>query len=97
MGSIFARPPARAELGALAGLKVALDPHAEATLADVEVESPVIVVAGAEREGLPAEALAVADVRARIPARPGGPDSLNVAMAVTVALYELARRMAGHA
>ena len=28
--------------------------------------------------------------------RPDGPDSLNVAMAATVALYELGRRMAGH-
>jgi tRNA G18 (ribose-2'-O)-methylase SpoU len=31
-----------------------------------------------------------------VPLRPGGPDSLNVAMAATVALYEL-NRMAGHA
>ncbi len=28
--------------------------------------------------------------------RPDGPDSLNVAMAATVALYELGRRMPGH-
>ena len=55
-----------------------------------------MVTAGAEREGVPEEALAEADLRARIPMRAGGPDSLNVAMAVTVALYELRNRMARH-
>jgi TrmH family RNA methyltransferase len=97
MGSIFARPPARAELGALVGTKLALDPRAERTLVEAELEPPVVILAGAEREGLPGEVLAGADLRARIPVRPGGPDSLNVAMAVTVALYEVGRRMAGHA
>jgi tRNA G18 (ribose-2'-O)-methylase SpoU len=29
--------------------------------------------------------------------RPDGPDSLNVAMAATVALYDLGHRMAAHA
>jgi tRNA G18 (ribose-2'-O)-methylase SpoU len=33
-------------------------------------------------------------VRAEIPLRPDGPDSLNVAMAATVGLYELGTRMA---
>ena len=37
------------------------------------------------------------DARVRIPMRPDGPDSLNVAMAATVALYELGHRMAAHA
>jgi RNA methyltransferase, TrmH family len=97
MGSIFARPPARTELGALPGLKVALDARAQTTLEEIEAEAPVVIVAGAEREGLPADVLAAADRRARIPIRPDGPDSLNVAMAVTVALYELNRRMARHA
>ena len=36
-------------------------------------------------------------VRAEIPLRPDGPESLNVAMAATVALYDLSRRMADHA
>ena len=31
---------------------------------------------------------------ARIPLRDGGPESLNVAMAATVGLYELGNRMA---
>jgi RNA methyltransferase, TrmH family len=97
MGSIFARPPARGDLDALDGLKVALDPRAEATLAGVVGSPPLVVLAGAEREGLPSDVLDGADLRARIPIRREGPDSLNVAMAVTVALYELGRRMAGHA
>src|SRR5918999_954573 len=80
MGSIFARPPARAEL-------------AELPLG----AGPVVVCLGAEREGLPAEVLESADAVARIPLRPGGPESLNVAMAATVALYEVERRMRGHA
>ena len=48
---------------------------------------------GAEREGLPDELRAEA---VRIPVR-RRPDSLNVAMAATIALYEAARRMPGHA
>jgi RNA methyltransferase, TrmH family len=64
-------------------------------LRDVDVEAPAVVVLGAEREGLSEQALARAAVRARIPLAPGGPDSLNVAIAGALALYELAPRMAG--
>jgi TrmH family RNA methyltransferase len=92
MGSLFARPPARGEpRGAL----LALDPRADERLQDVEVAAPLVVCLGAEREGLP-ENLA-ADARARIPMAPGGPESLNVAAAAAIALYELGNRMAGHA
>jgi TrmH family RNA methyltransferase len=94
MGSVFARPPARAEPE---GTLVALDPRADATLAEVEARPPVVVCLGAEREGLPRELLERAGETARIPLRDGGPESLNVAMAATVALYELANRMAAHA
>lgn len=97
MGSVIARPPARAELAALAGTKLALDGGAPTPLADVEIQPPVVICLGGERQGLPAELVSAADVRARIPMRPDGPDSLNVAMAATVALYELGRRMAAHA
>ena len=96
MGSVFARPPARAELGELSGTKLALHVGAEATLAQVGLEPPVVVCLGAERAGLPAGTIELTDASARIPMRPKGPDSLNVAMAATVALYELGRRMAGH-
>ena len=51
---------------------------------------------GAERRGLPNELLTAAEACARIPLRRGGPESLNAAMAATVALYEVANRMAAH-
>ena len=94
MGSIFARPPARAAAAELPGTKVALDRDADRTLRELEVEPPVVVLVGAEREGLGEDALRAADVSARIPVRRDGPDSLNAAMAATVALYELGHRMA---
>jgi TrmH family RNA methyltransferase len=97
MGSVFARAPARAELASLVGTKVALDGAAPTGLGDLEVRPPVVICLGGERHGLPAELLSAADARARIPMRPDGPDSLNVAMAATVALYELGHRMAAHA
>ena len=49
--------------------------------------APVTLLIGAEREGLPARVVESADVRARIPLRPDGPESLNAAMAATLALY----------
>jgi RNA methyltransferase, TrmH family len=82
MGSLFARPPAR---GAPAGTTVALDAGAGDVLAPVE--GPVTLLVGAEREGLPTDVVESADVRARIPLRPDGPESLNAAMAATLALY----------
>lgn len=49
---------------------------------------------GGEREGLPGELLEGVEAAVSIPLRSGGPDSLNAAMAATVALYEIASRMA---
>ena len=88
MGSIFTRPPARATLDALDGQRVALDVTAERELSDVKFTRPVVLVLGSERGELP-EAEAVERVRIPVHA-----DSLNVAMAATVALYETALRMA---
>jgi TrmH family RNA methyltransferase len=98
MGSLFARPPARAELDSIAAAKLALDGGAEADLRAVAagLEGPLVLCVGGERDGLPPELIATADAVARIPSRPDGPDSLNVAMAATVGLYELGNRMAGH-
>jgi RNA methyltransferase, TrmH family len=93
MGSIFARPPARARLADLGGTKIALERSGGRALADVEGKAPVVLCLGAEREGLSQEALELADEVAHIPMRPDGPDSLNVATAAAVALYE-ANRMA---
>jgi TrmH family RNA methyltransferase len=90
MGSIFARPPARAELGDLAGTLVALSAHGQRALDEVELEPPVVLCLGAERAGLPAE-LEHGAARIEVQA-----ESLNVAMAASIALYEAARRMPGH-
>jgi TrmH family RNA methyltransferase len=94
MGSVFARPPARAEFVQLTSATIALERGAGLALSQVEVEPPVVVCVGSEREGLPPAVSEEADVRAEIPLRGDGPDSLNVAMAATVALYELTNRMA---
>lgn len=92
MGSVFARPPARAAFGDLPGRTLALHAGADTELAGVRGEPGTVVCLGAEREGLPPELIAAAGASARIPLRSGGPDSLNVAMAATLALYELGSR-----
>ncbi|CAA9495359.1 MAG: hypothetical protein AVDCRST_MAG17-1060 [uncultured Solirubrobacterales bacterium] len=107
MGSVFARPPARATVGELSGSLLALERGASRSLDDLlgdELEPPVVLCLGAERDGLPAAVRERAAERAEIRLRPDGPDSLNVAMAATVALYALggarapaaASRMAAH-
>ncbi|MEA2387691.1 MAG: methyltransferase, TrmH family [Thermoleophilaceae bacterium] len=96
MGSAFARPPARASFDELTGTTVALVPRDAPPLWELDAERPVVLCLGAERRGLPDTVLDRCSHRASVPLRAGGPDSLNVAMAATVALYEL-NRMAGHA
>ena len=91
MGSVFARPPARAAFADLDGTKIALDRGAGDPLTEVRATGPVVLCLGGEREGLPNAVLAMSDAVAHIPQRPDAPDSLNVAMAATVALYERTR------
>jgi len=91
MGALFAVPVARyAEVGELPGTVVALDAHAELSIAEltVKVNGPLTLLVGAERTGLPDDVLAVADRVVRIPIHS---ESLNAAMAATVALYEVTR------
>lgn len=73
------------------GRRIALDAGGEQALRDVDLTLPVTLVLGAEREGLPDEVLAGCDAVASIP-MPGEAESLNVAAAGAIALYELARR-----
>jgi RNA methyltransferase, TrmH family len=106
MGSVFARPPARAAFTELPGFKLALDGGADRTLAEAvsalpaasgHTGSPAIVLCvGAERDGLSEQLLDAADAVGRIPIAVDGPDSLNVAMAATIGLYELRNRMAAN-
>ncbi|MDQ3721141.1 MAG: RNA methyltransferase [Actinomycetota bacterium] len=87
MGSLFARPPARAGFDELAGTRVALYARAPEPLG--EVPRPAVLCLGGEREGLPGDLLAGAEVSARIPLREDGAESLNVAAAAAIGLYEL--------
>jgi TrmH family RNA methyltransferase len=87
MGAIFRVPIV--PFDEPAGRRIALVPHGGTSLADVELEGEVVFVLGAEREGLPPELLERCDLRATIPQQG---ESLNVAMAGTIALYELSRR-----
>ncbi len=91
MGSIFRVP--LGEFDEPGGQRVALVPHGGEPLADVDLIGDVVFVLGAERDGLPDDVLARCDATVTIPIA-GGAESLNVAMAGTVALYELARRNA---
>jgi TrmH family RNA methyltransferase len=93
MGAVFTVPLARAEApAALPGRRIALVPGRGVALPDLDrTEEAVTLLLGAEREGLPEAVVVQADVVAHIPI---ASDSLNVAMAATVALYELATRMA---
>jgi TrmH family RNA methyltransferase len=92
MGALFEVPVARVrEVHELPGRKVALVARAGAPLHDVVAHDAVSLVVGAERDGLPDDVVAACDEVAHIPI---ASESLNAAMAATVALYECNRRMA---
>jgi RNA methyltransferase, TrmH family len=90
MGALFEVPVARVR-GAdeLPGRTIALVAHGGAPLAPPDGD--VTIVVGAERAGLPDDVVAACDEVATIPV---AAESLNAAMAATVALYECNRRMA---
>ena len=104
MGALFEVPVARVrDPGELPGRRVALVAHGgeplTALTASASAGEPpaaasgdVTVVVGAEREGLPDAVVAACDAVATIPVES---ESLNAAMAATVALYEVGRRMRG--
>jgi TrmH family RNA methyltransferase len=95
MGAVFAVPLVRvADAATLPGTRIALVPGAGVALRELPELAEATVLIGAERAGLPAELVAQADLTAHIPI---ASHSLNAAMAASVALYELARRMPGAA
>jgi TrmH family RNA methyltransferase len=92
MGAIFAVPVARVEsVAELPGERVALIAHEGEVLSGPATQSAgnITLLVGAEREGLPDEIVAACERTAQIPI---AGDSLNAAMAATVALYELTRQ-----
>jgi TrmH family RNA methyltransferase len=70
--------------------KVALVAHEGEPIPDVPLDPPLTFLLGSEREGLP-ESLVTQCHKATI-ALPGAAESLNVAAAGAIALYELSRR-----
>jgi RNA methyltransferase, TrmH family len=70
---------------------VALVPLGGEALAEAALTEPMSFVLGAEREGLPADLVAGCERAVSIPQAETA-ESLNVAMAGTIALYELSRR-----
>ena len=70
---------------------IGLVPRGRAALADTELGERATFVLGAEREGLPEDMAASCDLLASIPLADEA-ESLNVAAAGAIALYERARR-----
>jgi RNA methyltransferase, TrmH family len=87
MGALFAVPVAQATVADLPGERVALVAREGEPLRGPAADEVSLVV-GAEREGLPEDVVAACDRVAHIPI---ALESLNAAMAATVALYELTR------
>jgi RNA methyltransferase, TrmH family len=73
------------------GPRIGLVAHGGRPLAEVAMDGATTFVLGAEREGLPEEVVAQCDELATIPLAAGA-ESLNVATAGALALYELRRR-----
>jgi TrmH family RNA methyltransferase len=93
MGAVFAVALARVgSVAELPGERVALLAGAGEVLrarGGAEQTTALTLVVGAERDGLPAEVVAACEHSARIPI---ASESLNAAMAATVALYEVTRQ-----
>jgi TrmH family RNA methyltransferase len=88
-GAIFRVP--LVPWGELPERRVALAAHRGVPIADAALEPPLALLLGAEREGLPEELVARSHEVVTIPL-PGAAESLNVAAAGAIALYELSHR-----
>ena len=89
-GAIFRVP--LVPWGAWDGRVVALAAHGGRPLHEVDLRGPAVLLLGAERDGLPEDVVAETGAeRATIPL-PGEAESLNVAVAGALALYERARQ-----
>lgn len=101
IGTLFTVPVAEASTGeTLAWLKkngirsLAASPHATKNYTEVDMTQPIAVVVGAEQFGLSDVWMTQADELVRIPML-GQADSLNVAAAATILLYEVVRQRGG--
>jgi RNA methyltransferase, TrmH family len=98
MGAIFSVDLARVtDVASLPGERIALLPDAPGLLSDLELDlapgQARTLLIGGERDGLPADVVSACERHARLAQ---GSDSLNAAMAATVALYELSRSTSMH-
>ncbi|MEA2246123.1 MAG: methyltransferase, TrmH family [Solirubrobacteraceae bacterium] len=88
MGAIFAVPVAKVRsVDELPGRRIALAARAGEALQG-PIDQPATIVVGSEREGVPADVLAACDQVAHIPILS---ESLNAAVAASIALYEATR------
>jgi TrmH family RNA methyltransferase len=96
MGAIFGQALARASFEelrrALPGpwRSIALVPGVGTPLPGLALDPPVLWALGSERAGLPEDVARACDATAHVPLAAAGAESLNVAMAATVCLYEMA-------
>ena len=88
-GSIFRVPTA--PFDDAPGRRVALVAHGGTPLHELDLADGTTFILGAEREGLPQDVVAMCDESATIPLASGA-ESLNVAIAGALALYEARRR-----
>ncbi|GAC1473030.1 MAG: RNA methyltransferase [Candidatus Dormibacteraceae bacterium] len=72
----------------------ALDPDGGQTLKDAGLSGPLVLIAGNEKRGVSSGYEAMSSVALRIPMQ-GAANSLNVAVAVSIALYEIRCQRAG--
>ena len=89
MGALFRVPTA--EFDSAPGRRVALATRGGEPLHGAPLDGATTFVLGAERDGLPEVIAAACDARVSIPLA-GDAESLNVAAAAAVALYEWSRR-----
>ncbi len=98
VGTLFTQPVLEADgEETMAFLKkekislVAATPHAELEYTQADFTGPVAIAVGAEQLGLSDRWMQNADIKVRIPMS-GAADSLNVAAATTLLLYEVLRQ-----
>ena len=98
-GSVAGAPWAAGASGSLPPISeqapwVATSPHASAVLGQVDLPAPCVWVLGHEGQGVAPAIMQRCQLTVRIP-QPGGEESLNVAAAAAICLYESARQRGG--
>jgi TrmH family RNA methyltransferase len=98
MGAVFSQRLVRTDTAGFASWKaqtgvfvLGTSDRAEYDYRQADYAPPLVLLMGSEREGLSAEQMACCDLLVRIPMR-GRSDSLNLAVATGVMLYELSAR-----